>query len=116
INEALEQLVGYSASELFGKMLGNVLSADGTDGRVVTKARKASAQKKPFYIEVLAKKKDGTSVWLAVSNTPILNEKGFVERYIELITDITERKQVERDTLIAKEQALQLSEAKEMFL
>jgi signal transduction histidine kinase/CheY-like chemotaxis protein len=55
-------------------------------------------------------------MWLAVSNTPIINSNGNVERYIELITDITERKQVERDIILAKEQALQLSEAKEMFL
>jgi len=116
VNDALEQLIGYSAQELAGKMLGDVLSTDETDRRVILDARQASEHKRSFSIEVLAQKKDGTSIWLSVSNTPILNDKGSVERYIELITDITERKQAERDILFAKEQALQLSEAKEMFL
>jgi len=39
-----------------------------------------------------------------------------VIRQIDLITDITQRKQVERELVESKEQALQLSEAKEMFL
>lgn len=116
INEALEHLIGYSGTELAGKMLGDVLSTDETDRQVIFEARQASEHKKSFSIEVLAQKKDGNSIWLAVSNTPILNNKGSIEHYIELITDITERKQVEQNMLIAKEQALQLSEAKEMFL
>lgn len=116
VNDALEKLIGYTGAELSGKMLGDVLSTDETDRQVITQARTASEHKKSFSIEVLAQKKNGTSIWLAVANTPIINNIGKVERYIELITDITERKQVERDILEAKEQALQLSEAKEMFL
>lgn len=116
INEALCQLIGYAADELSGKMLGDVLSTQQTDRQVILEARAASLHKKSFSIEVLAEKKDGEPIWLAVSNTPIINSVGKVERYVELITDITERKQVERDILQAKEQALQLSEAKEMFL
>ncbi len=116
INEALENIIGFSKDELYGKMLGDVLSTDDTDKQVIWEARRASEYKKSFAIEVLVKSKSGKLIWLAVSNTPILNEKGDIERYIELITDITERKQVERDIVLAKEQALQLSEAKEMFL
>jgi PAS domain S-box-containing protein len=116
VNEALENLIGYSAKELYGKKLGDVLSNEETDRNVVLDARNASEQKKSFSIEVLAQKKDSGKIWLSVANTPILNDKGIVERYIELIADITERKQVEKDILLAKEQALQLSEAKEMFL
>ncbi|GAB1462300.1 PAS domain S-box protein [Pedobacter sp.] len=116
VNEALEQLIGYSAAELSGKMLGDVLSNDETDRQVVLQARAASEHKKSFSIEVLAQTKKGQPIWLEVANTPIINAKGQIERYIELITDITERKQVERDIIQAKEQATQLSEAKEMFL
>ncbi|RZL45908.1 MAG: PAS domain-containing protein [Pedobacter sp.] len=116
VNEALENLIGYTRPELLEKKLGDILSTEETDLQVVSKAREASQNQQSFSIEVLAQKKDGSSIWLAVSNTPIINNKGKVERYVELITDITERKNVERDILLAKEQALQLSEAKEMFL
>lgn len=115
-NTALEEITGYSFNELQGKMLGDVLSTEETDRQVVLEARNKAKDKQSFAIEVLALKKDKTPVWLSVSSTPILNDRGEVESYIELITDITQRKQVERNMLLAKEQALQLSDAKEMFL
>lgn len=116
VNAALEGLIGYELSELSGKMLGDVLSGAKTDKELIAKSRKKAMQKLPYSIEVLAHKKNGEEIWLSVSNTPILNEKGLVERQVELINDITQRKQVEKEMVESREQALQLSEAKEMFL
>lgn len=116
VNEALEDLIGYSLNELQGKMLGDVLSSAATDRQIIEKARKMGRNKQAYTIEVLAHKKDGTAIWLAVANTPIINAMGQLERQVELIYDITQRKQVEQEMVEAREQALQLSEAKEMFL
>ena len=116
VNEALEELVGYSLAELSGKLLGDILSSPSTDRQIVADARAKALQKQAYTIEVLAQKKDGTAIWLSVANTPILNTQGQLERQVELIYDITQRKQVEQEMLDAREQALQLSEAKEMFL
>ncbi|MDQ7947742.1 MAG: PAS domain S-box protein [Pedobacter sp.] len=116
VNEALEDLVGYSLDELSGKLLGDLLSTKQTDKRLIENARKLALKKQAYTIEVLAQKRDGTSIWLAVANTPVLNSQGQLERQVELIYDITQRKQVEQEMLEAREQALQLSEAKEMFL
>ncbi|MEE1946862.1 PAS domain S-box protein [Pedobacter sp. KR3-3] len=116
INDALEGLIGYSLAELSGKMLGDVLSTPDTDKELILKSRKKANNKQAYTIEVLAHKKDGTPIWLSVANTPIINVNGQLERQVELIYDITQRKQVEREMVEAREQALQLSEAKEMFL
>ena len=116
VNEALENIVEFSSEELIGKMLGDLISTSETDKSVIWEARKASELKKSFAIEVLVRTKTGRTIWLEVSSTPVLNNEDKVERYVELITDVTERKKIEQDTLFAKEQALQLSEAKEMFL
>lgn len=116
INDALEGLIGYSLAELSGKMLGDVLSTPETDKELILKSRKKANNKQAYTIEVLAHKKDGTPIWLSVANTPIINANGQLERQVELIYDITQRKQVEREMVEAREQALQLSEAKEMFL
>jgi len=116
VNAALESLIGFTQDELLGNLLGDILSGSATDRVVVLEAREKALKKLAFSIEVLAHKKNGDEIWLSVSNTPILNADGLVERQVELINDITQRKQVEREMVESREQALQLSEAKEMFL
>lgn len=116
VNEALEQLIGYSFNELSGKVMGDFISSPETDYSIIKEVRNKAKNKESFVFEVQAKKKDGSPIWLSVANTPILNAQGEIERQIELISDITYRKQVEQEILLAKEQAIQLSEAKEMFL
>lgn len=116
VNKALEDLTGYSLAELKGKMLGDVLSTPETNRAIILEARAKASNKQGSTIEVLALKKDGTPVWLSAANTPIINAKGQLERQVELILDITQRKQVEKEMVEAREQAIQLSEAKEMFL
>lgn len=116
INSALANMIGYPLAELSGKMLGDVLSTPETDKQIILTARDKALNKEPYTIEVLARTKADKPIWLSVSNTPIINEKGILERQVELINDITQRKQIEKEMLEAREQALQLSEAKEMFL
>ncbi|RZK67911.1 MAG: PAS domain-containing sensor histidine kinase, partial [Pedobacter sp.] len=116
VNKALEELTGYSLTELKGKMLGDVLSTTETNKEIIFEARNKAFNKQGSTIEVLALKKDGTPIWLSAANTPIINTNGQLERQVELIVDITQRKQVEKEMVEAREQAIQLSEAKEMFL
>ncbi|TCC96201.1 PAS domain-containing hybrid sensor histidine kinase/response regulator [Pedobacter hiemivivus] len=118
VNQSLERLTGYTATELNGFRLGDILCAESDDAQqqLINEAREKAQNKQAYSIEVEAKKKDGTMVWLSVATTPVLGLTGKLERQIDLITDITQRKQVEREMVEAKEQALQLSEAKEMFL
>jgi len=116
VNNSLEKLTGYSLSELQGKQIGSVLSNDHSDFELIQGSRTKSLNKESYSIEVEVQTKDGAFLWVSVSNTPILNSNGVMERQIELISDITQRKQVEREMIEAKEKALQLSEAKEMFL
>ncbi|WP_316819858.1 PAS domain S-box protein [Pedobacter gandavensis] len=116
INHSMEKLTGYSLNELQGLRLGDILSKDEAQRELIVASRLKANNRESYSIEVQAKKKSGEPIWLSVSNTPIVNEKGKVERQIDLITDISQRKQVEQEMVEAKEQALQLSAAKEMFL
>lgn len=116
VNQSLEKMTGYKLSELRGHQIGNILSPNFYDQELIATSRNKSKNNESYTIEVLGEKKDGSPIWFSVSNTPIINSKGKVERQIDLISDITQRKQVEQEMIEAKEQALKLSQAKEMFL
>jgi PAS domain S-box-containing protein len=115
-NRSLEKLIGYTLEEIRGQKLGNIIANDESQHDLISESRIKAENNESYSIEVKATTKSGEPIWLSVANTPVVDEKGKVIRQIDLITDITQRKQVERELVESKEQALQLSEAKEMFL
>jgi PAS domain S-box-containing protein len=116
INEAFEKITGFTLEDIKGKRLGDLISGPLTDLKVIEEARTQAKNNKSFTIDVLAYRKDKEPMWLSIYNTVILDEVGQEEIEVEIIIDISEKKQAEREMIEAKEQALQLSEAKEMFL
>ena len=116
VNSALEKLFGYTFKELEGKRIGDIVKGAETDVKKLNEARADARRHVPYDIELKVYKKDNTPVWVSVSNTPIYDDNGNIEREVEIINDITERKKVEEQLIESKEQALQLSKAKEMFL
>ena len=116
VNEALENILGYTLSELEGKLLGEVVVGEDTDKSMLDIATKAIENKRAYSIDLLVYKKDKSPIWLHASTTPILNKDGEIERQVEIINDISERKLAEQELVKTREEALQLSKAKETFL
>lgn len=116
VNEAITKIFGYTFKELEGKRIGDVVKGKETDLKQLNQARVEARKNHPYNLELKVYKKNQTPLWVSVSNTPIYDENGAIEREIEIINDITERKLAEEQILAAKEEALQLSRAKEMFL
>lgn len=116
VNDAFEKITGFTLDDLRGMRLGDLISGPGTDIELLAKTRELSRQNKSFTVDLLAYRKDKRPIWLSVYNTVILNDEGKVDIEVEIIIDITDKKKAEQEMLQAKEQALQLSEAKEMFL
>ena len=115
-NPSLEKMSGYKLDDLKGKLLGNVMKGRNTDLKELKAVRRIANQKRSFYTELLSYKKDGTPFWLAVSSTPVLDENGRLMHQVDIVDDITERKETELQLVKVKDEALRLSKAKEMFL
>ncbi|RZA02579.1 MAG: PAS domain S-box protein [Sphingobacteriaceae bacterium] len=116
VNNAFTNITGYTFDDVNSKHLGDVLQGELTDATIIEKARELTLKKQSFEVDLLAYKKDGKPVWLTVINSVILNNAGEVEKYIEIIIDISARKGVEQKLVAAKEEAQQLNRAKDMFI
>ncbi len=116
VNEAFELLTGYTLPEIKGQRPGDFLAGAETDITRIEWSRKQSVELKPSTVEVLSYKKDQTPIWLSISNTPTFNADGSFEQQLEIVNDITERKLIEQELIKTREEALQLSKAKEAFL
>ncbi|MHB1179582.1 MAG: PAS domain-containing hybrid sensor histidine kinase/response regulator, partial [Daejeonella sp.] len=116
INEALEKLTGYTLEDFKNTRPGDLLSGEDTDHELLATARKQASLCIPSNIELLSYKKDGSPVWLSISNIPTFNKDGSLDQQVEIINDISERKLAEEELIKTREEALQLSKAKETFL
>lgn len=116
VNNAFEKITGFNIDDVRNLHLGDVLQGAQTDVSIIQKSRELSKNKQSFEVDLLAYRKDGTPMWLTVINSVILNKQGAVEKYIEVIIDISAKKKVELELIAAKEEALQLSRTKEMFI
>jgi PAS domain S-box-containing protein len=116
VNKAFENITGYTLQDAKNKPLGDVLKGELTDISVITKSRELSKNKQSFEVDLLVYRKDGQPLWISVINSVILDAEGKVDKYIEVIIDITAKKKAEIELIAAKEEALQLSRAKDMFI
>lgn len=116
VNPAFEKITGYRLKDVGGKLLGDVLHGELTDIDIINEARELSKNKKSFEVDLLAYRKDRKPIWISVINSVILNKDGEVDKYIEVIIDISGKKKIELELIAAKEEALQLSRAKDMFI
>jgi PAS domain S-box-containing protein len=116
VNGAFEKITGFNIADVRNAHLGDVLQGELTDVSIIQKGRDLSKNKQSFEVDLLAYRKDGTPMWITVINSVILNAQGAVDKYIEVVIDISAKKKVELELIAAKEEALQLSRAKDMFI
>jgi len=116
VNDAFTRITGYTIGDVKDNHLGDVLKGELTDVSIIEKSRELSQNKQSFEVDLLVYRKDGQPLWVSVINSVIMNANGKVDKYIEVIIDITSKKKAELELIAAKEEALQLGRAKEMFI
>ncbi|MBW7875038.1 MAG: response regulator [Candidatus Cloacimonetes bacterium] len=111
VTDSCEPVLGYTVSELVGKLSFVDLHPEETREDFAKLAFDVFSQKKSFA-DVLnpAVRKDGRIVWFSTNGSPILSANGELLGYRGTDTDITEKKQAE-DALIRLNKELEITTA-----
>jgi PAS domain S-box-containing protein len=93
VNERLAHMLGYTAEEMIGRPLLNILHERdrGQALERLERIRKGAAD----HFDMVLHRKDGTELASMVSAAPFLDKEGRFAGALAMITDISERKQLE---------------------
>jgi len=115
VNPKTLKVTGYELSELLGKNP-KMFSAGEKPKEAYKVLWENIASGKEWRGEFHNKKKNGALYWELASISPILNKEGKITHYLAVKEDITERKQLLQDLIMAKEHAEQSDKLKSAFL
>lgn len=94
-NESYLTMMGYKLEELIGKRPIELFS--GPETQVEKRNSIMESKLNNSSAELLQYTKSGEQKWVLVTNTSLLDTQGGVEKYIEVVTDITQRKLLEQE-------------------
>lgn len=114
-NNAAEKIYGWTSAEAIGQNIIHLTPAQQSNEQA-TEIMKQLSEGKTWAGEFHVKRKDGSSFPAFVTNTPMLDSNGKLTSIIGISSDITERKQAEKELLIAKEKAEESDRLKSAFL
>lgn len=98
VNPAFTKLTGFALTECHGQLPEELLSGPHTDPATITRINQSLAQGEGIeHLEVCHHRKDGEPFWVSRTVQPILGPDGQITRYIEVLTDITERRHAETE-------------------
>ena len=96
VNQAFVNITEYSFEEAVGKRPGELLHGKKTSPKAERYLQEQIQKGLPFQCDILNYSKTGKEYWVELKGQPILNEKGEVEQFFAIQTDITERIELQR--------------------
>jgi PAS domain S-box-containing protein len=103
-NPGAERMFGYTAEEVIGKPVMILIPPDRHDEEVFILERIRAGEKIEHY-ETVRQRKDGTSIEISLSVSPMRDELGTIIGASKIARDITQRKQIERQAVILAREA-----------
>lgn len=115
VNPRFCETTGYLPEEIIGKHA-RVLRSEKMPQEIYHDLWETISSGGVWRKELLNKKKDDSMFWESVTLTSIKNDKGLITNYIAIKEDITVRKQMEAELILAKEKAEESDRLKSAFL
>ncbi|HIK37523.1 MAG TPA: SpoIIE family protein phosphatase [Geminocystis sp. M7585_C2015_104] len=95
-NEKLTEISGYSFSELIGQKTA-LFKSGYHDAKFYEDMWSTITKRKVWRGEIKNKAKDGRFYWVDTTIVPLTDEKGNINQYLSIQTEITERKELEKN-------------------
>ena len=94
-NDGFTRITGYTADEIIGHEPWVIVGDEHTNMKLVEMTYEKVSQGKPFSSDNILRHKNGTSVWVHTTFTPIKDDSGKISKVISIGTDITKQKELE---------------------
>ena len=110
-NSGFERITGYSPDEVVGKEPWSLVGGPDTNRKLVELTYQNMADGKAFSSVNQLLRKDGKTVWVNTSFTPILDDNGSVKNIVSIGTDISKQKEVEElQRILLKEMEIRVQQ------
>lgn len=115
INKRYEEISGYKSDELIGKNP-RVLKSGHTPQKVYKDLWETLIAGKEWGGELHNRKKNGETYWVKALISPMIDDKGRTTHFVAIKEDISQKKEMERALIEAKEKAEEMNKLKSNFL
>src|SRR5574338_85011 len=116
VNKALTSILGYSKEELLQLYISEITHPDDWPTDLTWMNLMLNSQVNSVSIEKRYLHKSGKAVWALLNSTLLLDQDKSPLYFISQIQDITEKKNAEKQMLLAKEKADEMNRLKSNFL
>mgnify|MGYP000267985660 CR=1 FL=1 len=97
VNEGYTRITGYKLEDIRNGQPGDMLVEDAWSSEALKRMRAKASQQLPYIDQIQIQTKHGERRWIQINNTPIIGEDGKVVQQIEIIDDITDRINSEKE-------------------
>jgi PAS domain S-box-containing protein len=116
VNPAFSKVYGHQAREVIGKVTPRILKSGMMEDSSYKLFWEELLRKQVINGELINKTKDGRHLHIEASTNAIINERGEVIGFMSIQKDISVRKKIEEELVLAKERAEESDRLKSAFL